>query len=300
MALDLWWSTRHIIGYSEIRQTALMRLLNQAEVIVHSTSQHNAWWTDQKLVRKQQVISKEHWQTGLNERTSDLHFFTHPPELASSAIMYSSPFRASDTRVLTARSWSFWRSRSNRWMCILGLTAVPAVSSSCLWSICDAARLSTCVPTTCTSLPSRSQPKPFINKSRDFPVPGGPATNTSRCDSFSASTCLGWSTMSTGANLLAVSLTPSPRVRSSDDWAKRGTMGQCTCTEVAGPQNLKQTEDRGCDTSDQICRSQISFRERRGNSSLSSKDRVLLCQLYLPSTVCFYWNYRTNNLNTEE
>ena len=71
--------------------------------------------------------------------------------------------------------------------------------------------------------------------------------------------------MSTGANLLAVSLTPSPRVRSSDDWAKRGTMGQCTCTEVAGPQNLKQTEDRGCDTSVQICRSQISFRERRGN-----------------------------------
>ena len=71
--------------------------------------------------------------------------------------------------------------------------------------------------------------------------------------------------MSTGANLLAVSLTPSPRVRSSDDWAKRGTMGQCTCTEVAGPQNLKQTEDSGCDTSVQICRSQISFRERRGN-----------------------------------
>ena len=71
--------------------------------------------------------------------------------------------------------------------------------------------------------------------------------------------------MSTGANLLAVSLTPSPRVRSSDDWAKRGTMGQCTCTEVAGPQNLKQTEDRGCDASIQICRPQISFRESRGN-----------------------------------
>ena len=72
--------------------------------------------------------------------------------------------------------------------------------------------------------------------------------------------------MSTGANLLAVSLTPSPRVRSLDDWAKRGTMGQCTCTEVAGPQNLKQTKDGGCDTSVQICRSQISFRDRRGNS----------------------------------
>ena len=46
-----------------------MRLLNQAEVIVHSTSQHNTWWTDQKLVRKQQVINKHNWQiTGLKEK----------------------------------------------------------------------------------------------------------------------------------------------------------------------------------------------------------------------------------------
>ena len=37
-----------------------MRLLNQTEVIVHSTSQHNTWYTDQKLVRKEEVISKHH------------------------------------------------------------------------------------------------------------------------------------------------------------------------------------------------------------------------------------------------